>query len=116
MKKATHTDVQKFMAQSKETNEDHFHILQNLREIVFDVHPKASEEIKYGGILFSKDSEFGGIFAYKNHVSFEFSQGVQMKDPEKILEGGGQFRRHIKLSSLSDIESKQVAFFVKQIQ
>ena len=68
----------------------------------------------YGGILLSFYSDFGGIFVYKKHVSFEFSVGVQMDDPDNILEGSGKFRRHAKFRCLADIEAKKIAFFVKQ--
>ncbi len=68
----------------------------------------------YGGIMFSIEDDFGGVFVRKNHISFEFSSGVQMDDPDNILEGTGQFRRHLKIQSLDDIKDKKVEFFVKQ--
>ncbi len=68
----------------------------------------------YGGIMFSIEDDFGGIFVRKNHVSFEFSSGSQMDDPNNILEGTGQFRRHLKIRSMADIDAKIVKFFVKQ--
>ena len=64
--------------------------------------------------MLSLEKDFGGIFAYKKHVSFEFSFGVQMDDPSNILEGGGKFRRHLKVHCMADIETKKTASFVKQ--
>ena len=37
-----------------------------------------------------------------------------MKDPKKLLEGTGKFRRHLKIKSFEDVSDKEVAFFVKQ--
>ena len=37
-----------------------------------------------------------------------------MKDPNKLLEGKGKYRRHLKIKCKEDIEHKDVAFFVKQ--
>ena len=37
-----------------------------------------------------------------------------MKDPNKLLEGSGKFRRHLKIKSKEDISNKDVDFFVKQ--
>jgi hypothetical protein len=85
-----------------------------LRDIVFYYNPKIRERVMYGGILFSLEDDFGGLFVRKNHVSFEFAFGVQMKDPDTVLEGAGKFRRHLKLRSLKDIETKNVAYFVEQ--
>jgi len=68
------------------------------------------EAVKYGGILFHADPDrfFCGVFAYKAHVSVEFSHGARIVDPWGHLEGGGKFRRHIKLHSLSDLDDKRV--------
>ena len=68
----------------------------------------------YGGIMFSLGDDFGGLFVYKKHVSFEFGNGIKFNDPQKQLEGSGKLRRHVKLASLADIKDKQVEFFVKQ--
>jgi hypothetical protein len=72
------------------------------------------ESMMYGGIMFSLDEDFGGIFVRKNHISFEFGNGYTMKDPDKLLEGTGKFRRHLKIIAFSDIEDKKVEFFVRQ--
>jgi hypothetical protein len=89
-------------------------IIEKLREIVFLTDPSINERIMYGGILLSLEKDFGGIFAYKKHVSFEFSLGIHMDDPGNILEGGGKFRRNIKVHSMADIETKEISSFVKQ--
>ena len=96
-------------------NDEHYNIMQKLRETVLEIHPKTDERIMYGGIMFALDDDFGGIFASKNHVSFEFGKGFLLDDPDKLLEGKGKFRRHLKIRTLSDIDVKKVAFFVKQI-
>jgi len=65
--------------------------------------------------MFSLEEDFGGLFVYKSHISFEFSMGVNMKDPKHELEGKGKFRRHLKIKSLQDIKDKNVQFYVNQI-
>ena len=115
MKKSKNEQVQKFLDEIQMSNEEHFNILQELRKIVFKNCKKTDERMMYGGIMFSLEKDFGGIFASKNHVSFEFINGFEMRDPKKLLEGTGKFRRHLKIKSLSDIDDKKVDFFVKQI-
>ena len=114
MKKSKNEQVQKFLDEIMKIDEEKFLILQTLREIVFSIYPKTSERLMYGGIMFSLEDDFGGLFVRKNHVSFEFGSGIHMNDPFKMLEGSGKFRRHLKIRSLSDIEDKKVDFFVKQ--
>ena len=114
MEKSENEHVQKYLEEIMMFNDEQFNILQKLREIVFQAYPKTNERIMYGGIMFSLDDEFGGIFVRKNHISFEFGNGFTMNDPDKLLEGNGKFRRHLKIRSLSDIYDKKVSFFVKQ--
>lgn len=114
MKKSKNEQVQKFLEEIMLIDSEKFEILQNLRKIVFSLYPKANERIMYGGIMFSLEDDFGGLFVRNNHVSFEFISGVYMNDPHNILEGTGKFRRHLKVRSLADIENKKVDFFVKQ--
>ena len=114
MEKSENEQVQRHLEEIMMFNDEQFNILQKLREIVFKAYPKTNERIMYGGIMFSLNDDFGGIFVRKNHVSFEFGNGFAMADPDKLLEGSGKFRRHLKIRSLSDIYDKKVSFFVKQ--
>ena len=91
-----------------------YEILQRLRAVVFEANQEVTERMMYGGIMFSLGDDFGGIFAYKNHVSFEFGAGATLVDPNQVLEGKGKFRRHLKIASFVDIEQKDLANFVRQ--
>ncbi|MBK6365922.1 MAG: hypothetical protein IPF65_01345 [Polaromonas sp.] len=42
---------------------------------------KPATKVKYGGILFASGVQFGGVFAYKDHVLIEFGSGAKIKDP-----------------------------------
>jgi hypothetical protein len=115
MKQAQDPKVATFLEETRITNDEQFQILQRLRAIVKEHHPATRERMMYGGIMFSRDgADFGGIFTRKLHVSFEFGSGSKMEDPDQLLEGTGQHRRHLKLRSLADVEDKRVAFFVQQ--
>ena len=107
--------VQNFLNDIKMLNDDKYSILQKLREMVIQQFPEVGERMMYGGIMFSLEGDFGGVFGYKKHISFEFGNGATMKDPKGLLEGSGKLRRHLKFSSLSDITDKDVVFFLKQI-
>ena len=115
MKKSKNEQVQKFLEEIMMFNDEQFIILQKLREIVFKIYPKTNERMMYGGIMFSLEDDFGGIFVRKNHISFEFINGFTMKDPKKVLEGTGKFRRHLKIRLLEDIKDKNVDLFVRQV-
>ncbi|MCP4703388.1 MAG: DUF1801 domain-containing protein [candidate division Zixibacteria bacterium] len=114
MKKSKDKKVHEFLEDVLMIDSEKYEIMQKLRKIVFDIFPKSNERMMYGGIMFSLEDDFGGIFIRKNHISFEFSSGVHMDDPDNILEGKGKFRRHLKIRSMSDIKDKTVEFFIKQ--
>ncbi len=85
-----------------------FELVQALREIILGLDSSISEEVKYGGFLFSAEKPFCGVFSYTGHVSLEFGMGASIPDTFSVLEGGGKLRRHIKLTSAQDITGKHV--------
>ena len=114
MKKSENEKVQQFLDAIMTVDEDQYRILQKLRGVVNKIHPMTKEKMMYGGIMFSLTEDYAGIFARKNHVSFEFGDGFKMNDPYNLLEGKGKYRRHLKIKSLTEIEDKKVEFFVRQ--
>jgi hypothetical protein len=40
----------------------------------------------------------------KNHVTFGFLRGTSLPDPEKLLEGTGKNRLHVKLRTVEDLK------------
>lgn len=89
-------------------DQSRFELVQSLREIILGLAPSISEEVKYGGILFSAGQPFCGVFSYAKHVSLEFVAGASLPDKYRVLEGEGKLRRHIKLLSAQDISGKHV--------
>jgi len=91
---------------------DRFELVQTLRKRILALDDTVSEEVKYGGLLFSAGAPFCGVFAYAKHVSLEFGAGASLPDPHQVLEGAGKLRRHIKLATLQDIADKHVAEYL----
>lgn len=85
-----------------------------LRESALAAGPGVTEEVKYGGLLFSAKQPFCGVFAYTAHVSLEFGQGAAMSDPAGVLEGAGKGRRHIKFRTLQDLRRGDLAAYLEQ--
>ena len=115
MRVSKNEKVQHFLKDLETIDSDMFELIISLREIIFSTYQEVEEKIMYGGILFSVNAEmFSGLFAYKNHVSVEFSNGYLMKDPNKHLEGKGKYRRHLKIKKKEEVWAKEVAYYVKQ--
>lgn len=116
METSSDPKVQAFLEKIFQSDQDKYQIVTELRRIVFAHFPKVNERIMYGGILFSNEEDFGGIFVYSQHVTFEFGEGYKLNDPDKHLEGKGKFRRHLKFRSLHPEGFERLEFFVGQIK
>jgi len=92
----------------------HYELVQRVRQQVRAVAPDVSETVIYGGIIFAAPIQFCGVFAYREHVSVEFSRGYELRDTHRVLEGSGKLRRHIKLRAEGDLESKHVSDYIAQ--
>ena len=115
MKTSKNEKVENFLDKIQMIDGEAFHTLTALRKIIFKNYPKTEERFMYGGIMFSLEAEyFAGVFVRKNHISLEFSKGFLMADPGHFLEGGGKYRRHLKIRSGAEVLSKHVDLFVKQ--
>ena len=104
--------ISKLLEDIRLIDPERFELVRALRKIILGLDSSISEEVKYGGILFSAEKPFCGIFSYTRHVSLEFGAGASLPDKFKVLEGEGKLRRHIKLSSARDIAEKHVGEYL----
>jgi hypothetical protein len=104
--------VSNWLENIRTNDELRYQFVQAVRDVILQSGNDITEEIKYGGILFSKDGAFCGLFSYTAHISLEFGNGAELPDTYRVLEGKGKGRRHIKLAGISDVESKHVKYYV----
>ncbi len=112
------TELQKiddFMTDVQSVNPEFAKIIKQISDIFTGECEELLLGIKYGGLVFFYRGELiGGIFPYKKHLSIEFSNGATFADPSSLLEGKGKQRRHLKIFTKDDIDSKNAWFFIKQ--
>lgn len=104
--------VAQLLADIAQVQAAHHEIMQSVRKSILKLGSDVREEVKYGGILFSCAQPFCGLFAYTQHVTLELGEGAHLPDDFQVLEGKGKHRRHIKLLSPADIESKHVEHYL----
>lgn len=81
-------------------------IVSSLRQLVRGAAPTASEAFKWAQPVYEENGPFAYIKAFKSYVNFGFWRGVDIPDPQGILQGGGTKMKHIKLASAKDIRKK----------
>jgi hypothetical protein len=91
-------------------------IIRALRRFVKRAQPALNESVKWGnGCWLDRE---GGPVAYvysaPDYVQFGFFYGSSLQDPKGLLEGKGQYVRHIKVHSPSRIDEPAFAALLKQ--
>jgi hypothetical protein len=71
--------VQALLEDIRLVSEQNYEIVEAVRALVQKTFETTSEEVKYGGILFRSGVQFGGVFAYKTHVTVEFGNGAKIR-------------------------------------
>ena len=90
-------------------------IVEAIRALFLESNIEVEEDIKYCGIVFTISTTLiGGIYLYKEHISIEFSQGVNFSDPKGFLEGKGKLRRHLKITGKRDLNNKEIRHYIDQ--
>jgi hypothetical protein len=90
-----------------------------LRELIRRILPKSQEKIYKGwGVA---DYGFGApgrgfltIGPQKRYVNLYFMHGVDLEDPQGLLEGTGQRLRHVKIRSSAELKNPALHALVRQ--
>ncbi|MCW5876064.1 MAG: DUF1801 domain-containing protein [Anaerolineales bacterium] len=86
-----------------------------LRDLVFEIEPRVKEQIDFKASLLGYGYRetykhiICVIILYSEYVNLGFPRGVDLADPEGLLEGTGKYARHVKMRELAQIESAEVA-------
>ena len=89
-------------------------VVSKLRGIILEAAPDAKESIKWAQPVYESNGPFAYIKAFQSAVNFGFWRGVDIKDPKGLLHGSGGKMRHVKLTSLDDIDEGTFTDFVLQ--
>jgi hypothetical protein len=75
----------------------------DVRELLHDGHPTACVG----------DAAFGYVNAFTSHVNVGFFLGAHLADPAGLLEGSGQYMRHVKLRPAAAFDHAALAALVE---
>ena len=90
-------------------------IIRALRKFVKRVEPELEESVKWGnGCCVKDNAPVSYVYSAPDYVQFGFFRGSALKDPKRLLEGNGQYVRHIKVRKTSDIDEKEFKALLRQ--
>ena len=99
----------------KDQNPKNQAIIRALRKFVKQVQPELHEAVKWGnGCWVGSDGPVAYVYSDTAYVQFGFFRGSSLNDPKGLLEGKGQYVRHIKLRSPSEIDKRAFATLLRQ--
>jgi hypothetical protein len=79
------------------------------------VEPGLKESVKWGnGCWVKGKAPVSYVYSAADHVQFGFLHGSTLKDPRGLLEGNGQYVRHVKIRKPSDIDEDVFKAFLRQ--
>jgi hypothetical protein len=79
------------------------------------VAPGLQESVKWGnGCWVMGSVPVAYVFSAPDYVQFGFFRGSSLKDPQRILEGKGQYVRHIKVRKASDVNEDAFRVLLRQ--
>ena len=89
-------------------------VVSRVRAIVRATAPEAKESIKWAQPVFETNGPFCYVKAFKNSVNFGFWRGVDLNDPQGVLQGSGAKMRHVKLAGIDDVDEAVLVDLIRQ--
>ena len=90
-------------------------IIRALRKFVKRIEPKLSEAVKWGnGCWIGDIGPVAYVYSDTGYVQFGFFRGSSLRDPKGMLEGKGQYVRHIKVRNRSALDERAFAALLRQ--
>jgi len=88
-------------------------ICQELRSIIHKTFPTIREDMKYGVPYYDNDFYIVGL---KDHVNLGVSIQNLTQEEISLFEGTGKTTRHIKLSSMEEINEENIISLLKLVR
>ena len=112
MKMKAYASFDQYLADQTPGNQN---IIRSLRRFVKRVAPRLQESVKWGnGCWVKGKTPVIYVYSAPDYVQYGFFRGAALKDPKGLLEGNGQFVRHIKVFKRSDIDERAFAALTRQ--
>ena len=113
----THGTFEQAIAKSSEELQA---IARSMRELIEDVYPDVVEvpwptqQVAGYGVGPKKMSEhFCYIAGYPEHINLGFYYGVDLPDPDHLLEGEGKKFRHVKIYTAGDVDRPELRALIE---
>jgi hypothetical protein len=92
-------------------------LITALERVVEGAAPEWTRTVKWGQGCFAEDGAHKVYLHTKeDHVQLGFYAGSKLKDPERLLVGGGKYVRHVKVRTVRDVDADAFAALVAEVR
>lgn len=88
-----------------EASEEQKRIMERIRELIQETVPGSTEEFKWSRPVFRKGKDFAYLKRAKKYITLGFFNFEKLNDEDERLEGTGKDMRHVKLTTLNDVDT-----------
>jgi hypothetical protein len=88
-------------------------VIAQLREILREGAPGATEELKGGHPVYDWNGPFAHIAAFPDAVRLGFWRGAAMSDPEGLLSGNGERMKHVEITRPRQVQRRAFVALVR---
>ncbi len=95
-------------------------LLEAVRDLVVALHPETVEvprpgerSVAYGHGPKKMSEAYVYLMPHAQHLNLGFYHGVELPDPDGLLEGSGKALRHVKVRSVDEAASPQIRRLVE---
>ncbi|MEC5425440.1 DUF1801 domain-containing protein [Virgibacillus sp. C22-A2] len=89
-------------------------ITVTLRNLIFDTSENIVEEMKWNKPCYIENGLVCYLQTAKGHVNLGFYFGASLEDKDELLEGTGKKMRHIRVTSLEEIQPAKYQALIKE--
>jgi hypothetical protein len=90
-------------------------LIRALRKFVKSKAPELQESVKWGnGCWLKGKAPVAYVYSDTGFVQFGFIRGSSLADPKGLLEGKGQYVRHVKVRKTTDIDERAFGALLRQ--
>jgi hypothetical protein len=110
-------DVDKFLS---EYSDEVFDNAQKIRKIILKNLPKVQEQIDIPArmIAYTYGQKYNEmvctLIPSKKGLKLGFYKGIDLPDPENILEGNGKISRYVEIKKRADLQKKPLIVLLKE--
>jgi hypothetical protein len=89
-------------------------LARDLRNMILKLDSDLDEVIKWNNLIYEKNGLICAIVVHRDYINLEFAHGIELLDPDGMLEGTGKKMRHVKIRNSEEIKSEKLTNLIQE--